>query len=89
MFSSTSLGFESYTFGIYPGVGCRVGFPGGAVVKNLPANAGDTRDMSSIPGLERFPGVGNDNRLQYSCLENSMDRGGWRVTVHEVTKSWT
>ena len=46
------------------------------VVKNLPANAGDARDKGLIPGLGRFPGVGNGNLLQYSCLENSMDRGG-------------
>ena len=45
-------------------------------VKNLPANIGDVRDVGFIPGLERFPGEGNDNSLQYSCLENSMDRGG-------------
>ena len=50
-------------------------FPGGAVVKNLPANAGDTRDACSIPGSGRSPGIGNGNPLQYSCLENSMDRG--------------
>ena len=47
------------------------------MVKNLPANAGDTRDMDPIPELERSPGVGNGNPLQYSCLENSMDRGAW------------
>ena len=62
---------------------------GDAGLKNLPADAGDARDMSWIPGLGRFPGVGNDNPLQYSCLENSMDRGGWWAIVHEVTKSWT
>ena len=89
MFSSTSLGFESYTFGIYPDVGCRVGFPGGAVVKNLPANAGDTRDMNLIPGLGRSFEVGNGNLLQYSCLENSMGRGASWATVYVVAKSWT
>ena len=47
------------------------------VVKNLPASAGDARDVGSIPGLGRFPGVGSGNPLQYSCLENSMDRGAW------------
>ena len=47
------------------------------VVKNLPANAGDIRDMGSIPKLRRSPGVGNGNPLQYSCLENPMDRGAW------------
>ena len=56
----------------------------GAVIKNLPANAGD---MGFIPGSERFPGVGNGNPLQYSCLENSMDRGVCWVTVHGVAKS--
>ena len=50
------------------------GFPGGTVVKNLPANAGD---VGSIPGLERFPGRGNGNSSQYSCLKNSMDREVW------------
>ena len=65
------------------------GFPGGAVVKNLPPNAGDTREAGSIPGLGRSPSVGNGNPLQYSCLENSKDRGAWRATVHRVTKSQT
>ena len=55
------------------------------VVKNLPVNAGDARDMGSLPGLGRFPGGGNVNPLQYSCLENPMDRGAWRATVHRVT----
>ena len=56
------------------------------VVKNLPANAGDINNMGSIPGLGRSPGEGNGNPLQYSCLENSMDRGTWRATVHGVEK---
>ena len=59
------------------------------MVKNLPANAGDTRDLGSIPGSERSPGVGNGNTLQYSCLENPMDRGDWWPTVYGVAKSWT
>ena len=59
------------------------------VVKNLPANAGDVRDVGSIPGLGRPPGEGNGNPLQYSCLENPMDRGGWQAMVHGVTKSQT
>ena len=50
-------------------------FPGGIVVKNVPANAGDTWEADLIPELERFPGGGNGNPLQYSCLENSMDTG--------------
>ena len=59
------------------------GFPSGSVVKNPPANAGDT---SLIPGLERSPGVGNGNPLQYSCLENPIDRGTWRATVRRAAK---
>ena len=51
--------------------------PGGAVVNNPPANAGDARDVGLIPGLGRFPGVGNGNPIQYSCLENSVGRGAW------------
>ena len=54
-----------------------MGFPGGAVVKNLPASVGNTRDMSSVPGSERSPGVGNSNLLQYFSLENPIDRGAW------------
>ena len=63
------------------------GFPDGTVVKNLPTNAGDTRDVSLIPGLGRSPRLGNGNHLQYSCLQNSMDRGAWRATSHGVAKS--
>ena len=51
--------------------------PGNTVVKNLPANAGNTRDTGSIPGSGRSPEVGNGNTLQYSCLEISMDKGAW------------
>ena len=65
------------------------GFPGGAVVKNTTANAGDSGDMGSVPGLGRSPGEGNSNSLQYFCLENSMDRGPWQAMVHGVAKSWT
>ena len=59
------------------------------VVKKPPATAGDAGDVGSIPGLGRFPGVGNGNLLQYSCLENSMDRGTWSAIVHGVAKRWT
>ena len=59
------------------------------VVKNLPANVGDVRDAGLIPGLGRSAGGGHGNPLQYSCLENSMDGGVWRATVHGVTKSQT
>ena len=57
------------------------------MVKNLPASAGDIRDKGSIPGLGRFPGGGHGNLLQYSCLENPMDRGAWWVVVHRVGES--
>ena len=65
------------------------GFPGGSVVKNLPANAGAPGATGLIPGLRRSPGVGNGNPLQYSCLENPMDRGAWQAVVYGVTKSQT
>ena len=57
------------------------------MAKDLPANAGDTRHMGSIPGSGRSPGVGNGKPLQYSCLENSMDREAWQATVHGIAKS--
>ena len=59
------------------------------MVKNPPANAGDTGDMDSIPGSVRSPGGGNGNPLQHSCLENSMDGGAWGAIVHGVSKSQT
>ena len=61
-------------------------FPAVPVVKNPSANVGD---VDSIPGLGRFPGGGNGNSFQYSCLENPIDRGGWQAMVHRVTKSQT
>ena len=65
-----------------------LGFSGGTVVKNLPVNAGDTRDTSLIPGSGRSPRGENGNPLQYSCLENSMDRGAWQAIVHGVAKEY-
>ena len=65
----------------------REGFPGGAVVENPPANALATGDGGLIPGSGRSPGVGNVNPLQYSCLENSMNKGAWQAIVHGVAKS--
>ena len=59
------------------------------VVKNPPAKAGDIRDIDSIPGSGRSPGGGHGNQLQYSCLENPMDRGAWQAMVHKVAKSQT
>ena len=64
-------------------------FPGGASVKNLLANTGDKRNMGAIPGLGRSPGEGHGNPLQYSYLENPMDRGAWQATVHRVLYSQT
>ena len=66
-----------------------MGFPGGTMVKNPPARAADARDGGLILGLGRFPGEGNGNPLQYSCLENFMDRGIWCAIVHGITKSQT
>ena len=63
-----------------------MGFPGGAVVKNLPANAEDAREASSVPGSGRSPGGGNGNLLQFSCLENPTDGGTWQTTVHNVAE---
>ena len=76
---------QSYTYFLME-VWLIYGFPGGSVVKNLPANAGDT---GLTPGSGRSPGKESDNLLQYSCLGNSMDRGDWWATVHGVAKSWT
>ena len=59
------------------------------VVTNTLANAGDVRDVGSIPGSGRSPGGGHGNPLQSSCLENLMNREAWQVTVHRVAKSWT
>ena len=58
------------------------------MIKNPPANAGDPRDVGLVPGSEISPGGGNGNTLQYSCLENPMDRGAWQAVVHGVAKSW-
>ena len=66
-----------------------VGFPGGFMVKNAPDSSGYTRDTSSIPGSAKSPGEENGNPLQYSCLENSRDRGAWQATVHGILKSQT
>ena len=59
------------------------------MVKTLPANAGGVRDSGSKPGLGRSPGRGHGSKLRYSCLENPMDRGAWRATVHGVAESQT
>ena len=76
------LNFKGYT-------PLKIGFLSGSVVKNPPANAGDTGDASSVPGSGRYPGRGNGDPLQYSFLENPMDRRAWRATVQWVAKSQT
>ena len=73
----------------WPKYCCLHTIPDGSVVKNPPANAGDAGDVGLIPGLGRSPGGGNGNPLQYSCLENPMDRAAWRATVHGVVRSQT
>ena len=60
-----------------------INFPGGSVGRNLPANEGD---MGSVPGSKRFPGKGNGNPLQYSCLKNPMDSRAWQAIVHGVAR---
>ena len=64
-----------------------MGIPGGSVVKNSPSNTGDTGDVGLMPELGRSPRGGNGDLLQYSCLENPVDRGAWRDTVERVAKS--
>ena len=66
-----------------------MGFPGVIVVKNLPANAGDIREVGLIPVSGRSAAEGNGTPLWHSCLENPMVRGAWQATVHGVIKSWT
>ena len=66
-----------------------MGFPDGSAGKESACNAGDTGDVGSIPGSGRSPEEGNGNLLQYSCLENPMDKGAWQAIVQRVTKSWT
>ena len=69
-------------FKMYSRYTLKAGFPSGTVVKNPLVNSGDAIDAGWIPASRRFPGVGNGYLLQYSCLENSMERGAWRVIVH-------
>ena len=67
----------------------KMGFPGGSVVKNRPASAGDIADVGLIPQSGRSPGEEDGNPLQYSCLENIMDRGAWWAKVQGVARNWT
>ena len=83
----TLLQFASFTHSCMNSLSSSlVGLPRWLSVKNLPANSGDPRVMGSIPGRERSPGRGNDNPLQYSCLEKPMDRGASRAIVHGITE---
>ena len=70
-------------------ISATTGFPGGSVVKNPPANAGDTEEAGLMPEWGRSPGRGNGKPLQYACLDNPMNTGAWRATVHGVTEGWT
>ena len=81
-----SISEENGEFPYIEGACFKKGFPGGSAIKNLPANIGDT---GSTPGSGRSPGERNSSPLQYSCLENPLDREAWRATVHGVTKSQT
>ena len=81
--------WESLYHIIFLGITIYWAFQVALAVKNPPANAGDTIDADSIPGLGRSSGVGNGKPFQYSCLENSMDRGAWQAIVHVAVKSWT
>ena len=83
---SIDMGKLSY---ILMGVNIEWGFPGGSVVKNPPANAGTVGDLGLIPVLGRSPGIGNGNPLQYSCLDNPVDREAWGATIHGVAKKQT
>ena len=74
---------------ILMGVELRLGFPDGSSGKESACSAGASRDAGSIPGSGRSPGGGYGNPLQYSCLENPMDKGAWQATVHRVAKSQT
>ena len=88
-FSETEAVFMQMLLNNFTLLSVSGGFLGGALVKDLLANARDTSDVGSIPGLGRSPGRRNGNPLQYSCLENARDRAAWRATVHMVAKSRT
>ena len=79
--------FHSVTLWEFTQVAVCIGLPGGVVVKNTSANAGNARDSGSIPGLGRSPGEGNGNPLRSSCLGNPTGRGAWWATVHGVAES--
>ena len=80
---------SSTEFAPFLDFGDTLGFPGGTVEKSLPTTAEEARDVGVIMGSGRSPGEGNGNPLQYSCLENSMDRGVWWAIVYGVKKRWT
>ena len=83
-YSLSNTQILAYMQKLYLWLGYSFDFPGGTVVKNPPANA---RDVSSISGSRRSPGGGNGNPFQCSCLENAMDRGAWRATVHRKSRT--
>ena len=83
------LSYHPYVFPLWIGLHLYLGSPGGSVGKEFACNVGDIGDAGLIPGLGRFPGGGHGYPLQYSCMENPMDRGAWRAIVHGVSKSQT
>ena len=87
--TSDFLVTRSFYLHFYWGLGVLFGASHWLVVKNLPVSAGDVRDSGLIPGLGRSSGGGHGNPVQYSCLENPMDRGAWWVSVHRVAKGQT
>ena len=87
--TSDFLVTRSFYLNFYWGLGVLFGASHWLVVKNLPVSAGDVRDSGLIPGLGRSSGGGHGNPVQYSCLENPMDRGAWWVSVHRVAKGQT
>ena len=87
--SKVIFNFHPFSFHINISHYSHWGFPGSTSGKNLPANAGDIKDVGSVPGTGRSPGGGHSNPLQYSCLGNPMDRGAWWAPVHRVAKSQT
>ena len=80
--------FRKFTLGNSLAVWWLASFPGGSVVKNLPASVGDTGEADLIPEWGSSPGGGNGNPLQYPCPDNPIDRGGWQAAVHADERSW-
>ena len=85
----STYGLNTYSYALKYILYYSIIYHNGSAGEESACSAGDIGNVGSIPGLGRFPRVGNGNPFQYSCLENPMDRGAWWARVHEVTKSWT